>query len=267
MPIRHVRHLRSALRRRALVFASLAAVALPAVALPGVACTRSPVAPRVTGTTRVLFIGNSLTYVHDVPALVQAIARQVNDTGLVTASVAFPDFALEDHWHEGTAGRALTGQGWEFVVMQQGPSSLPANREHLAHWSRTFAPSIRAAGAAPVLYQVWPQISRRADAPAVLVSYANAAREVGGRLAAAGAAWDSVLAMGDPLPVYSSDGLHASAYGAWLAAVVVYATLRELDPVSLPAALPAGVAAPPLSPDRVRVVLLRASQAMAGARR
>lgn len=232
-----------------------------------VACSTSALAPRVTGSTRVLFIGNSLTYVHDVPSLVQSIARQVNDTGLVTAYVAFPDFALEDHWNEGTAGRALKGQSWEFVVMQQGPSSLPANREHLAHWSRTFAPVIRAAGATPVLYQVWPQIGRRADAPAVLVSYANAAREVGGRLAAAGAAWDSVLAMNEPLAVYSSDGLHASPYGAWLAAVVLYATLREVDPLTLPAALPPGFPAPVLSADRVRALLQRASQAMAAARR
>ncbi len=230
-------------------------------------CAHAPLAPRVTGSTRVLFIGNSLTYVHDVPALVESIARQANDTGLVTAYVAFPDFALEDHWNEGTAGRALSGQQWEFVVMQQGPSSLPANREHLAHWSRAFAPGIRAAGATPVLYQVWPQIGRRGDAPAVLVSYANAAREVGGRLAPAGAAWDSVLVMDDPFPVYSNDGLHASPYGAWLAAVVLYCTLRDIDPVSLPAALPAGFPGPVLSADRVRALLQRASQAMAGARR
>lgn len=245
----------------------LALLLLVAGGAGSAACSRSPLAPRVTGSTRVLFIGNSLTYVHDVPALVEAIARQVHDTGLVTATVAFPDFALEDHWSEGTAGRALAAQAWEFVVMQQGPSSLPANREHLAHWSRTFAPGIRSAGATPVLYQVWPQIGRRTDAPAVLVSYANAAREVGGRLAAAGAAWDSVLTMADPLPLYSSDGLHASPYGAWLAAVVLYATLREVDPVSLPATLPAAVPGPPLTAERVRAVLVRASQAMAGARR
>lgn len=224
----------------------------------------SPIAPTVTGSTRVLFVGNSLTYVHDVPALVTALARQAGDTGLVAASVAFPDFALEDHWNEGSALRAIKGQRWEFVVMQQGPSSLPENRAHLERWSGAFAPAIREAGGQPVLYQIWPHIQRRADAPAVRLSYANAAQAIGGRLAPAGTAWDSVLTIADPLPVYSSDGLHASPYGAWLAAVVLYATIREIDPRTLPAALPSMLPAPPLSADRVRTLLARAAQAMAG---
>ena len=87
-----------------------------------------------------------------------------------------------------------------------------------------------------------------------------------GSSAPAGAAWDSVLAAPDPLPVYSSDGLHASAYGSWLAAVVIYATVRRIDPRALPDTLPSIVAAPPLPPARVRELLARASAAMAAAR-
>lgn len=235
-----------------------------------VACVRAPTPPGVSAGTRVLFIGNSLTYVHDVPGIVTGIARQMGDVELGTAMSAFPDFSLEDHWNEGSAGRALAQQSWEFVVMQQGPSSLPANQLYLADWTRRFAAPIRAAGAVPVLYQVWPHVSRRGDAPAVLTSYARAALAVQGKLAPAGAAWDSVLASGDSLALYSSDGLHASEYGAWLAAVVIYATVRDLDPSTLstvlPSALPRQVAAPPLSEATVRALLQRAGAAMLAAR-
>ena len=229
------------------------------------ACSDSATAPRVPpvlGGARVLFIGNSLTYVNDVPGLVVAIARQMGDTSIGTASVAFPDYALEDHWNEGTAARALTDQRWEFVVMQQGPSSLPASRVHLEEWTRRFAPLVRAAGAKPVLYQVWPHVSRRGDAPNAFLSYQNAATAINGKLAPAGAAWDSVLASQEPAPLYSSDGLHASPLGSWLAAVVIYATLREIDPVTLPPTLPPSLSVAPLSQERVRQLLRHASAAM-----
>jgi len=243
----------------------LLALALSVAVAVAVACADAPTAPRVSAGTRILFIGNSLTYVHDVPSIVTAIARQVGDDDLGTGMAAFPDFSLEDHWYEGSASAALARQQWEFVVMQQGPSSLPESQRHLATWSQRLAPAIRAAGAVPVLYAVWPHIQRRGDAPNVLVSYRNAAQAVHGRLAPTGAAWDSVLASGDQLPLYSSDGLHASPYGAWLAAVVIYATVRGIDPVTLPPALPARVAAPPLPAERVRALLRLASAAMAAA--
>lgn len=230
------------------------------------ACVNAPLAPTANGGTRILFIGNSLTYVNDVPSMVAAVGRQAGDRDVAVAMVAFPNYALEDHWNEGTATRALAQQGWEFVVMQQGPSSLPENQLFLETWTRRFAPAIRTAGGEPVLYQVWPHVLRRGDAPAVLQSYARAAAAVQGLLAPAGAAWDSVLAAPDPLPVYSSDGLHASAYGSWLAAVVIYATVRRIDPRALPDTLPSIVAAPPLPPARVRELLARASAAMAAAR-
>lgn len=226
------------------------------------ACADSPTTPSVAAQTRVLFIGNSLTYVHDVPALVTAVARQVGDDSLGTAMAAFPDVSLEDHWYEGSALRALAQQRWEFVVLQQGPSSLPESQVHLEHWTRQLAPRIRTAGAVPVLYAVWPHVQRRGDAANVLVSYGNAARAVEGLLAPAGAAWDSVFASGDQLPLYSSDGLHASPYGAWLAAVVLYATVRGIDPLVLPDRLPTAVAAPALPAERVRALLARASAAM-----
>ncbi len=238
---------------------------LPSAAVLLLACGSAPLAPTAKGGTRILFIGNSLTYVNDVPSMVAAIGRQVGDRDIAVAMVAFPNYALEDHWTEGTATRALAQQDWEFVVMQQGPSSLPENRVFLEEWTRRFAPVIRAAGGEPVLYQVWPQVLRRGDAPAVLLSYANAAAAVRGRLAPAGAAWDSVLASPHPLALYSSDGLHASAYGSWLAAVVIYATVRRIDPRTLPDTLPSLVAAPPLSPARVREILGRTSAAMSAA--
>ena len=124
---------------------------------------------------RVLFIGNSLTYTNALPEMFVALARQAGNNRVQALGVAFPDFALEDHWNEGTARRELNSHKWEYVVMQQGSSALPANQVFLREWAGRFAPVIRSAGAEPVMFMVWPQTNRLFDFPNVLQSYRDAA--------------------------------------------------------------------------------------------
>ena len=64
------------------------------------------------GGKRVLFVGNSLTYVNDLPRTLADLARAVDDTPLVYRTIAKPDYSLEDHWYDGIASgdrRATTG--------------------------------------------------------------------------------------------------------------------------------------------------------------
>lgn len=193
------------------------------------------------GGTRLLFIGNSLTYVNDLPAMVGQLARAAGKESVFVASVAFPDVSLDDHWAEGSARRALERSKWEYVVLQQGPSSLPQNQVLLAEAARRWDPVIRAAGAMPVLYQVWPTVGRSADFPAVLTSYRNAAQGVRGVLAPAGEAWRLAMSRADTMRLYHPDGLHPSMRGTYLAAAVLVARIADLDPRTLPPVIP-GVA-------------------------
>lgn len=195
-------------------------------------------APRLTGTFRVLFVGNSHSYEQDLSGLVQQVARQAGNTELLTARVAFANFALEDHASEGTALRALQGSKWEYVVMQQGPSALLESQAHLRYWTQWWSPHISSAEATPVLYQVWPSAARRSDAAANLQSYTNAAAAVGGILAPAGDAFTAALAADPSIGVYSGDGMHASRRGAYLAALVIVGRLLEIDPETLPPTIP-----------------------------
>lgn len=47
------------------------------------------------------------------------------------APTSFPDFNLDDHRAQGAAARAIALGGWEVVVLEQSPSSLPRNRAQL----------------------------------------------------------------------------------------------------------------------------------------
>jgi hypothetical protein len=180
---------------------------------------------------RILFIGNSLTYANDVPGTVCALARSTGKR-VVCDSVAKPDYSLEDHWNERDA-RAAIARGWEFVVLQQGPSALPESRRLLIAYTKRFDAEIRKAGAKTALYMVWPSRTRRADFPGVSQSYAAAAKEVTGLLMPAGDAWREAWASDGNLPLYGADGFHPSAAGSYLAALVIYQQLfGEAAPVT-----------------------------------
>jgi len=188
-------------------------------------------------TLRVLFVGNSLTYSNDLPATVERVAVAAGGR-IVTGAVTAPGAALEDHWRAGTALQAIRAGGWDVVVLQQGPSSLPDNRRTLRQWTRRFARPIRAAGARPALLMVWPSVSRGSAFDGVRAAYAAAAEAVDGILLPAGEAWRTARERSPELALYGPDGFHPSRLGTLLAALVVVERLTGRLPADPSVALP-----------------------------
>lgn len=185
----------------------------------------------------VLFIGNSLTYNNELPVLVQGIADAAKGDSLIIAMVAGPDMALVDHWKQGDAPKAITGSRWDYVVLQQGPSSTTINRDSLRTLTKMFAPLVTGAGGKPVLFSAWPAIDRRQDFPRAAESYRLAAEDVGGLFAPIANAWLEAWAREPGLELYQ-DGLHANVVGSYLAALVIYSRIFEKSPGGLPATIP-----------------------------
>jgi hypothetical protein len=190
-----------------------------------------------------LFIGNSLTYANDLPGLVSALADSAGVGPVVTGSVALPAFSLEDHWNDGRAAQEIARGGWDVVVLQQGPSALPASRELLLDYSARFDRLIRAVGATPAMYMVWPSRQRIGDFDRVSESYRLAARAIDGVLLPAGEAWRAAWRRDSTLALYDIDKLHPSALGTYLAALVMVRRLNGGTPPGPPSSvtLPSGV--------------------------
>jgi hypothetical protein len=192
--------------------------------------------PFPDGGHDVLFIGNSLTYQNDLPGTLADIAASVGDE-IRVQSVALPNFALIDHFN-GVAGSQALARiaegGWEFVVLQQGPSSLPINRDSLILTARLFEPYIRQVGAIPALYMVWPSLDRFSFFDEVRISYQMAAEAVNGVFMPAGRAWITAWETQPNLPLYSADGFHPSALGTYLTALVLYERITGHDARLLP---------------------------------
>lgn len=205
-----------------------------------IACGSAPAGPAAGGprpeALAVLFVGNSLTYANDLPGMLE---RMLADAGADpdVRGVAFPNYGLQDHWAEGSARELIAAGGWDVVVLQQGPSATEG-RPSLLEYGQRFAAEIRAAGAVPAFYMVWPAADRAFDFPGVEGSYATAADLAGGYLFPAGSAWLAAWDADPDLPLYAPDGFHPSALGSYLAALAMLGQLGDVDLSALPDAIP-----------------------------
>jgi hypothetical protein len=184
-----------------------------------------------------LFIGNSYTYVHDLPGMVQALADSSGGEHIAVETVAEPDYALVDHLAVGTAQREIVKTRWAFVVLQQGPSSVEINRDTLRLATKAFAPLIGAAGGKPALFSAWPALDRRVDFPRAIESYKLAAADVGGVFLPVASAWLAAWDRDSTLALYEPDGLHASVIGSYLSALAIYGRLMNHSVIGLPRTL------------------------------
>jgi hypothetical protein len=191
----------------------------------------NPDAP--AGGRRALFLGSSLTYANDMPFLVQALAQSVGET-LDVAVVGRGGASLEDHWNKGEARTRIREGRWDFVVLQQGPSSLPESRANLREFTKRFAEPIRKIGARPALYMVWPSADRLAFFDEVRTSYERAAEDVNGMLLPAGEAWQAVWRRDPNVTLFRRDGVHPSPIGSFTVALSIFGMLYDRSLVGLP---------------------------------
>lgn len=196
---------------------------------------------------RALFLGNSLTYTNDLPRLVRTIAEAAGHSFAYEVR-ADPGLSLEEHWRGGAVG-AIEALQPDVVILQQGPSSLPASQSHLRNWTTTFAPVIRDNRGEPALFMVWPSVSWSHSWNDVLESYRSAAEAVDGIFIPAGESWRTVWAEDPDAPLYGPDGFHPSFLGSVVAALTIVAVLYDEDVRDLPAVIA------PSSPGGVQIEL------------
>ncbi len=183
-----------------------------------------------TASLRVLFIGNSLTYTNSLPSTLRGVAKTGGDT-IAVKMIALPNYGLIDHITRNSgAVEAIRTGDWDVVVLQQGPSTLPINRDSLVLWTRMLDSIIRPTGARTALFMVWPQGGSVGGYDAVRQSYQEAAAAVGGIFLPAGLAFQTALSRDGSLVLFQSDGYHPSPLGSYLAAITIYGKLTGHDP-------------------------------------
>ena len=186
------------------------------------------------GGKHVLFIGNSLTYTNNLPRTVADLASASGDT-IRVYEVALPNFAVIDHaLGMSNAVSVIQSQPWDYVVLQQGPTTTQVNRDTLILASKLLDPYVRAAGGRTALLMAWPHMSQPHLFDAVRASSQMAAQSVGGIMIPAGQAWREAMLVDPTVQLYGGDGYHPGPLGTYLAALVAYERITGKDPRLLP---------------------------------
>lgn len=224
-----------------MVRAAHAAAAMLTVATAACAQSVEPGTPLLPRGARVLLVGNSLTAGNRLVDMVAALASAAPLAWRV-GSVTIGGASLADHLTDGTAPQRLQDERWNVVVLQQGPSTLPASRADLRASAAAFHRIAATAGAQVALYMVWPDSTWSAsrfgaDFDRIRDGYALAAGDVDGWFVPAGEAWRMVLASHPDVALYGPDEFHPTPEGTYLAALTIVARLSGRDPVGLPATL------------------------------
>jgi hypothetical protein len=209
----------------------------PAVAIAPDEARSAQAAQRRTASTepevRVLFVGNSLTSSNDLPGMVRALAAAGGKR--LAYHCDTPDgFNLDDHWPPGRPFELLARERWDYLVLQQGPSTRLESRRQLAASAKRFSDAAVAAGVTPAVYGVWPMQNQPNGFDLACSSYREAAIAADAVFCPVGEAWRAALLLDPPIALYQSDGLHPTQAGSYLAALVIVEQLVDVKPDGLP---------------------------------
>jgi hypothetical protein len=176
---------------------------------------------------KVLFIGNSYTYYHRLPDIVAAMsARPESPRKFEVRMVAQGGASLLQHWEGAGARRALRGNPWDVVVLQEHSQVPFTHPQQLTRYAERFAAEARTAGARTVLYVTWARRDRPEGQNTIADAYAAAAKAADADLAPVGAAWRIARMRWPALALHEEDGGHPSPTGAYLSACVLYIVLQ-----------------------------------------
>ena len=241
------------LRLIAVLLAGLLLGVAAFAALVALGVVRNPLDPVIGGDIalarsgrpgqRVLFVGNSLTYYHDMPGMVGRLAAA--DPGpkpLIVVSYTRGAARLSDFAGDGGLGRLLHEVRWDDVVLQEQskiPSLPPAERaQQMDPAARTLNARITAIGARTLLFMTagyehgnGSGDSYQAMQLRLYQGYAAVGSEIGADVVPAGVAWEQAHLRQPDLGLWSRDGTHPSTAGSYLDACMFYAALTGRSPV------------------------------------
>jgi len=221
--------------RRVLI---LATIAWSLVTTP--AGARQADAPGGSGRpTSVLLVGNSLTYVNNLPALLRALGES-QGRAISTETWAAPGGTLAERWREGHVGEALRSRRFDVVVLQEQGGHLSAcmasaqeqRKAPCAASLRAYREIARLAqerGARTLLFQTWGPDEKwqaRLDRSLRLV-----AGQASASIFDAAGALDALHEV-QPDAILYPDGTHPSTQASLMLAIALYRDIADARPVA-----------------------------------
>jgi len=187
-------------------------------------------------TLRVLFVGNSYTFVSNIPHLVSLISDSTN-IKLITSKSTIGGARLSEHWkgERGLKTKELIQDGhFDIVVLQEQSMGTIQQPDSFLIYSRKFSEFIRKNGGEPFFYSTWSREKVPQHQEIISNIYKQAAEENHAGLVPVGDAWALARKYRPNIELYIQDGSHPSTLGAFLAACVFVKTFTNEIPSNLP---------------------------------
>ena len=193
----------------------------------------------------ILFIGNSYTFVNDLPKQTRVLLNeQTPPTPTTVSSVTVAGALLSVHVESTVVADALAAEGLGVVVLQaqslepiawpepfQESAALLAAKVHEAGGELWYYATWARKAGDPVYFEAWSGGSPEAMAAGLEAAYVQAAQATGGSVAPVGRAFILATEKAPGIELYAADGSHPSVAGTYLAACVFAASLRA-EPIT-----------------------------------
>lgn len=193
-----------------------------------------------TADIRVLMMGNSHTAVHGLPQRLQTMLVAGRPGKTVAVSVAPDSLFLDEHRYNTSTFQLLEGQTWSAVILQAQKYSTSGLHTYSTTEAQALVRMARTSKALPVMFPEWPRRGV-AETDRIYNLHVSIAQKEPACVAPMGQAWDLATQRHPGLALYAADGNHATAAGAHLAALVLFASLTGVSPNSLPTLAPSDI--------------------------
>ncbi|PWI31718.1 hypothetical protein DI383_02560 [Flavobacteriaceae bacterium LYZ1037] len=172
----------------------------------------------------VLFIGNSLTYSNNLPDILKDIATNFNET-VITTSLCYPNYGLEDHWNDGKIQKIMNKEHFNYVIIQQGPSSQMEGKNTLIEFGSKIKALCSKNGSQLIYFMVWPSKHYYTTFNGVIENHKLAAKTNNALLSPVGEIWQAYNNINGLKSLYGLDGFHPSKTGSFLSALILFKTM------------------------------------------
>ena len=163
---------------------------------------------------KVLFIGNSHTFVHYVPARVARFCAS-HGKPVETAMLTHPGVGLDWHLEQSQTYYNLLYGGYDAVVLQHNAHPFPGRDSLLQAGERMAA--LVPDQTKIYLYMTWSEKNNPQGQEAMSTAYEELGRRIGATVCPVGRVWQQVRKDHPEEELYFTDGEHSSVLGASLA--------------------------------------------------
>ena len=177
---------------------------------------------------KVLFIGNSHTYMNDMPELTRRMIESATGQPCLVTMLAYSGRSLKWHMEEEYFSERfnILHGSYDYCVIQEQAHPMGDEQDTITNASKIIE-LCKIAGTKPVIFETWAEKKKPENQVEMNRRYQNLAKSQDVLLAPIGEVWSATMKDLACLEsdLYFRDGEHASAVGDYLVSIVLTKTI------------------------------------------